>query len=275
MKTLYVSDLDGTLLNKDATLSSGTIDKLNELMEQGLYFTCATARTYASTEKLLSSLNINMPMILMNGACVYNKSMDCYEKVEYINPSSSAIIIDALNKSNTTGFLYEIKDNKLSTYYENLESKARKDFHDERVNLFQKKFTQVDNFHTIDKSQILYFCILEEKEKTDELYHLLSSIPDIKLEQYKDIYSNNYWYLEIFSVNASKYNAVKYIRETHNFQKVIGFGDNLNDLSLFRACDESYAVANAKDEVKAAATAVIDFNYNDGVASFIQNHFQS
>ena len=50
------------------------------------------------------------------------------------------------------------------------------------------------------------------------------------------------------------------------------FGDGENDLSLFAAADEGYAVANAVDNLKRAATAVIGSNDEDGVARWLLEH---
>ena len=50
-KTLYISDLDGTLLNQNAELSAYTKDTLNKMVGEGLYFTVATARTASSAFK--------------------------------------------------------------------------------------------------------------------------------------------------------------------------------------------------------------------------------
>lgn len=272
MKTLYISDLDGTLLNKEANVSDYSIDVMNQLIQKGIYFTCATARTVASTCKILEPIAINVPMVLMNGVCVYDSIEEKYKKIEYLNPSQTSTIIAELKNAGVTGFMYEIKDHILTTYYENLDAKARKDFHDERVNLYQKNFTNVNDFSNIDLSNIIYFCILDYKEKLECLVEVLLNIPDVKVEFYKDIYSEDFWYLEIFRSTATKYNAVNYLRKEYHFDKVIGFGDNLNDLPFFKACDECYAVLNAKDEVKKAATAIIDSNTNNAVANWLKSH---
>ncbi|MDR2687937.1 MAG: HAD family hydrolase, partial [Oscillospiraceae bacterium] len=63
--------------------------------------------------------------------------------------------------------------------------------------------------------------------------------------------------------------AVRWLRERYGYEKIVGFGDNLNDIPLFRACDETYAVANAKEELKAMATGVIGSNAQDGVVRFL------
>jgi hydroxymethylpyrimidine pyrophosphatase-like HAD family hydrolase len=59
------------------------------------------------------------------------------------------------------------------------------------------------------------------------------------------------------------------LREYGRFDKVVGFGDNLNDIPLFRACEESYAMSNAVEELKEIATGIIASNNEDGVARFI------
>jgi HAD superfamily hydrolase (TIGR01484 family) len=82
MKTLYISDLDGTLLQPDATLSEETVRIINDLIKQGMYFTAATARTAASAAHILKRLNINVPCVLMNGVCVYDLKENRYISVE-------------------------------------------------------------------------------------------------------------------------------------------------------------------------------------------------
>lgn len=93
----------------------------------------------------------------------------------------------------------------------------------------------------------------------------------MSMTMYQDIYSKDLWYLEIFSAKASKYNATKYLRKEYDFEHVICFGDNLNDLPLFSASDFKIAVDNAKDEVKAAADFICASNVNDGVAKWLSN----
>ena len=58
------------------------------------------------------------------------------------------------------------------------------------------------------------------------------------------------------------------------YSRLIGFGDSWNDVPLFQACDEGYAVANASDELKQLATAVILSNAEDGVAAHILHHLK-
>ena len=57
--------------------------------------------------------------------------------------------------------------------------------------------------------------------------------------------------------------------------KIIAFGDNLNDIPLFEIADECYAVSNAEDELKAIATGIIASNEEDAVAEFMLARYKS
>ena len=57
-------------------------------------------------------------------------------------------------------------------------------------------------------------------------------------------------------------------------QRVVCFGDGVNDIPMFKDADEAYAVSNACDELKAYATAVIDSNENDGVAKWLLDNYK-
>lgn len=54
--------------------------------------------------------------------------------------------------------------------------------------------------------------------------------------------------------------------------RVVSFGDAINDIPMFRISDECYAVANAVTELKEIATGIIDSNEEDGVAKWLAAH---
>ena len=68
MKTLYVTDLDGTLMKNDETLSAYTVQMINELIEKGMAFTYATARSIESAVPITGGLKMKLPAITRNGA---------------------------------------------------------------------------------------------------------------------------------------------------------------------------------------------------------------
>ena len=86
LKTLFVSDLDGTLLDKSAILSDYSIKMINSLIEQGMCFTVATARSPWSVQKILAPLRLNYPCVLMNGVCVYDLKKQKFLKQKALIP---------------------------------------------------------------------------------------------------------------------------------------------------------------------------------------------
>ena len=70
MKTLYISDLDGTLLNKEGCISDYTIETINKLIDKGMNFTYATARSLVSATPVTKKLKLNLPLIIYNGTFI-------------------------------------------------------------------------------------------------------------------------------------------------------------------------------------------------------------
>lgn len=269
-KVLYVSDLDGTLLNSQKQVSAQTIRCLNELIEEGLSFSIATARTPATAQELLAPLHIKEPVVLMNGAVIYDLEAHTYKSVEYIEETVVSKIIKTLECHMEGSFIYTIQNNKLIVYYDKMVNKHQQIFYDERKNKPQKTFKQspLDNM-----KEVAYFVFIDIKDKIQFIYEALKDLEGLTLSMYKDIYSEEAYLLEVYSHRATKANAILKLKEEKGFDEIICFGDNLNDLSMFEIADAGYAMGNAVEEVKKVATKVIKSNDEDGVASFIATHF--
>lgn len=269
-KSLYISDLDGTLLNRHKRISEYTRKTLNTFIASGGCFSVATARTAVSSTQILSGLSLNLPVVLMNGAVIYDILNGKYIKTEVIPEAAVFAIVEVLKKQKITGFMYSFFDNRLQIYYESLDIAAVKDYHDERIIKYAKPFVQVASFSDkIRGNKVIYFAFMGDKERLTNLMQHLKKLQGIDMVLSNDVYTKTLWYLEVYSKNASKYNAVNYIREHCGFGRIIGFGDNFNDIPLARVCDEFYAVSNAVYELKEKSTGIIADNNSDGVARFI------
>ena len=86
-----------------------------------------------------------------------------------------------------------------------------------------------------------------------------------------DAYKPEWYWLEISRFDATKATGVDKLRKLTGIPRIVCFGDNLNDLPMFRVADECYAVANARPELKAAATGVIGSNVEMGVPRFLRS----
>ncbi|MCR4888289.1 MAG: Cof-type HAD-IIB family hydrolase [Ruminococcus sp.] len=268
-KILYVSDLDGTLLNHEPKITGSTAGVINELIGKGLYFTFATARSVYSAVPITSSLDISVPCILMNGVSVYDIPSQSYIKNEFIEPADSAEILKSFERHGIHCFMYRIEDDVLTCCYSELTTKVMRSFAEVRKNKYKKPFVQCDRLADMADEKTVYFTTTGHYEELLPVKQEVEKIAGVDIAFYLDVY-NGEWYLEIFSHKASKANGVKYLREHYGFDEVVAFGDNLNDLSLFEAADVKIAVGNAKDELKKAADIVIDTNINDGVAKWLK-----
>ena len=270
--TLYISDLDGTLLNERAELSTFTRATLTSLIGEGLSFTIATARTCATAGKILDGIALPLPAIMMNGVLLYDIASQKHIKVLTIGSDVMPKITAILKEHGATGFLYELYDNRLVTYYEDISRKPLRDFHDRRVQIYNKAFEHVSSFADIPPENIAYITLLDYHKNLLPVYNALAQLPGISAVLYRDIYSKDMWFLEIYSGKASKKNAALFLKDTFKAERIVGFGDNLNDLPLFEAGDEGYAVENACDELKAVATGIISANTEDGVARWLEEN---
>ena len=91
---------------------------------------------------------------------------------------------------------------------------------------------------------------------------------------YRDNYVPDMYYLEIITKNVSKASGVLTVKEMVGADKIVVFGDNLNDIPMFQVADECYAVSNAEKELKSIATAVINSNDEDAVAEFLLSMYK-
>lgn len=275
MNTLYISDLDGTMLMPDAALSAKTVRILNRLLEQGMQFSVATARSIASAKPILKDVKLSLPIILMNGVCIYDLNRNQYIKVEEFAADSKALLLEVIKMNRLKGFAYTIKNGEMYTYYEDLNTPALYNFYRERVDSYQKKFYRLESFTSLTAEPLMYFTLLDYRENLAPIYPVIEGIPGLNCVFYKDNYSPDLWYLEIFCDKASKYQAVRFLRESMCFDRVVCFGDNRNDFGLFEASDFKIAVDNAVSELKERADLVIGNHSTDSVAAWLSDHYIS
>lgn len=270
MKRLFVSDLDGTLLNEDAKISDVTADIINRELEKGLSFTISTARTPTTALKIIECLNLKLPVMMMNGVLIYDMEKKIYLQKEVMDETTIMVLLGLIKTKGLNCFLYGLEENQFVAYYDSVDSTSLNYFRNERIMKYNKKFTEVEDLSLIAGKDIIYCMLREPKEKLEGLYRELSVVKGVKTEFYSDIYSDEYYMLEIYSEHASKKEAISYLRMMGSYDSIVGFGDNLNDMALADACDYFYAVSNAHPEIQNMADAVIPSNVENGVAQFIE-----
>ncbi len=244
MKTLYVSDLDGTLLNANQELGENACKKLNMLIDKGINFTVSTGRGN-SVKHILQNIHFKYPIMLLNGALNYDYSKQKYMDQLSIPIKTTKELINAL-----IGFNY-------------------KRFEIQTI-LNEKEVERIKVIDWNEKSEPLALNILHMTKDSNELSNILSQISGINYFIHKKVYSDGESYCDIVLENVSKASRLKIFKKQYGFDKVVAFGDSENDLPLATVADEFYAVENAVDIVKQKATGIIDSCYNDGVIKYIE-----
>ena len=94
MKTLYVSDLDGTLLTPEGRVSPKTAEILNELIQRGLLISVDTARSIMGISIInLRDIHFPLPLILMNGALLYDMTAGRIEDARLMSAQTVGEVI--------------------------------------------------------------------------------------------------------------------------------------------------------------------------------------
>ncbi len=266
MKTLYVSDLDGTLLRSDVRLSEYTSNVINRLVKQGVAFSYATARSIQTASMVTAGLDVNIPVIVHNGVHILDSASRKLLFFLYFSETEKREVFFTFLKEGLVPLTYSyIAEKSRFSYLRRRCSKAQWEFvltrfHDEREREIFAEEQALDG-------DVFYFACIDEENRLRPVYEALKD----KFRCYfaRDIYSGEMW-LEITVKEASKANAAFKLKERMQCDKLVCFGDAVNDIPLFGIADECYAVANAAEELKNIATGVIPSNDEDGVAHWLE-----
>ena len=267
-KTLYVTDLDGTLLHSDQRVSAYSCLVINDLVARGLIFSYATARSMITARKATAGLNAQIPLIVYNGTFVIDNATGERLISNTFSEPEAAELLKLLLAHDIAPLVYSLQnDAEKFSYVPSVISPGLRRFLDTRAG--DVRDNPVFSFSDLARGEIYYFTCIDEPSKLASVYELLRHRYNCMYQ--KDVYSDDMW-LEILPKAASKATAIQQVKELYGCDRIVAFGDGLNDLPMFKIADECYAVANAVDELKAIATDVIDSNNNDGVARWLSEH---
>ncbi|MCF6339759.1 MAG: HAD family hydrolase [Sulfurimonas sp.] len=270
MKKAYITDLDHTFLRNDLTLSSFTKEIWNEMAKNSIA-TVATARTYKKTAQFLRGIDINTPMILLDGALTATIDKKIID-TKFINKEIADTIIDEGGKFGTYPFVLALADKNLnesflySTILNESQIKVLKNYSNDDNLVECRDIRGMD-----DNFKIVYMG--GESLLRKLTLHLKSIFGEtLKYILAPEAYTGCY-FLTILHKDADKSHGIKSINEYVDFEleQLSVFGDNFNDIGMFEIAGKSIAVANAQEGVKKVADIVLeDTNNEDGVAKYLQ-----
>ena len=275
MKTLFVSDLDGTLLGPNRKVSEESVRLINEAIEDGAMFSVATARTPATVGPLLADVKSPLPFIVMTGAAIWDREYNRYVYAAFHREETARRLLEVYRRLGLSTFVYILgEDNVIHIYHMGDMSQLEREFMEERLH------TPYKAFHIIEREEgelpgkldrVLLFYSMRPTDEVRRVYEEIKDSDDLRAVFYHDMYGEEIALMEVFGPDASKANAVSRLAAMTGADRIVAYGDNVNDISILEVADDAVAVANAVEAAKCAAGRVIGPNTEDSVAKDIKS----
>jgi hypothetical protein len=268
--TLYLTDLDGTLLNYAAKLKPRAAEMLNRAISKGVLFSYATARGFITSRRITAELKLNLPIITMNGAIIYDPVAEKVLQSRILGAKSCELMSDFIKEHNETPLVYAFIDGEERISYLESDTKKNQNYLKDRKG--DVRLRPCKSHGDLFAGEVFYLSAINPASSLDALKTAFCAENGFAHVCYENVYHKSETLFELFNAGVSKAAATFELKKLAGVDKIIAFGDNLNDIPMFEAADECYAVENAVTELKALATGIIPSNENMGVPVFIEKH---
>jgi 5-amino-6-(5-phospho-D-ribitylamino)uracil phosphatase len=270
---LFVTDLDGTLLQADGKLSEYARTTLAELTARGIPVTVASGRTFSSIRQALGSAHLHLPLISSDGALI--STFDSPRPLHVFSMEDLALE-ELIAHLETEGFsplldLWDGQENYLLS--EGIRNPVMDWYHDYRAAEKFYRWRHEPGLTRPAGAKTISVTLLDRPE-------WLEPLRDDLHERFGEWFKTDYLVLRevedgaalwIQHRDARKENALEVLGQMLGYSgsDVVVFGDELNDLGMFGREWHAVAVANARDELKACAREVIGHHSDDSVLKYI------
>lgn len=273
MTRYYVTDLDGTLLQSNATLSEHTVRTLTDALEQGVVISYATARSYQSSKTATPQINWRYPVVLYNGSMLLDPTTGKVLGGHWLDSDVSNEVIELGRSMNLKPFLFGLdEDDRERVLHEKISRYGDSEFLASRPG--DPRFVEMEQLACPPSYRTTIVTYIGLRVELEPLFRAISDRygPAVHLHFMLDNYIKDHYFLEISHAHANKEFGLKLWCEQMGCQPedVTVFGDNLNDIGMFKRAGRRFAVSSAHPELKLMATEVIGSNDEDGVARVIE-----
>lgn len=223
-ETLFVSGVDDILVDENDKISAFSKVELNRMIEDGMRFTISTKRTPASLLEPLSDINFRYPVVVMDGAALYDVKRGEYKRVYVISNESATEFNEFVKAEGFNPYINIIIDDTLLIYYQDMADEVNQKLVERlRIspyrNYIKREFPGDEN--------VVYFLILDLTQKVSALYQkMVDNGYDSKLKIVvnESTKYEGYSYMRVYNKNASKENMLLYLKEKYEIDKMVTFG---------------------------------------------------
>lgn len=261
---LFVSDIDGTLIGEDRKISEKNKNMIRLYRQLGGQVTLATGRSYLETKKFIEELGLELPVILCNGAILYDPLQDHLHTVTCLERNKTLNLVSRIEHTLPDVDILIFTPKAIYT-------KGMNEFTAEGLD--EEGFTIVEVNRLVEIPQdypIIKFVIVKPNVEKTVVPHLQEQpeFDELTVIQSAD------FYLEVLPLHTSKGKAVVQLADEWNIplQDVAVIGDHLNDLSMFEVAGLSAAVGNAHPSAKKGADVLMPTNEEHAVAHFLKHY---
>lgn len=252
-------DLDGTLLHSNNRISERTMKSLQAFQHNGGQIIVATGRPPRIVLPVLPELKVADYLIYYNGALVTD-NLGKWNKHQPIKNSLAQEIHQAVLQHHPEGILlWEVEDEWYA--HRLLDEEEKGWFVDPPDSLVPTLLTDA-TFNTLEPSKLLL----------PQAYDFQSLFTDFA-DRLNISRLNSGPFVEIVEKSVSKASALHYVLHQIqiHYHEVAVFGDDFNDIAMFKSFPHSIAMANAIAELKALSSGITLSNDEDGVAVKVES----
>lgn len=253
---LAAFDMDGTLLNSQNKPPEGFNEFINRRSD--VKFVAASGRQYLSVRKILENAADNIVFVAENGAVIIEEN-----KTIHLSPIDNELVRGILDRVVDVSGIYIVLGCEHSSYIQNPPEEIMAD-----MRKYNEKIDIVDDIYDVlGRDNILNIALYSYMGAKEKIMPLMRGI-DKKL---RAVLSADSW-VDVISNGVNKGSAIKFLQEHFGIlpEECAAFGDYMNDYEMLESCAESYAMANACEEIKKIAKHTAPSNDEEGVLRVLE-----
>jgi Cof subfamily protein (haloacid dehalogenase superfamily) len=272
--SIYVCDLDGTLLRSDATLSAFARDGLDRLIEAGVLLTVASARGTAGMRSLLEGVRLRLPVIELNGAFVSELDSGRHLAGNVLSESDACAALEAILATGVDPVVSTWDGDRDRVHFGTRFNDSIAWYVEEKRAHRDPRLTACKDLVAVARlEQVAQITTFARDAEGGSLAERLRGVlgEDATVHGSPNVYQPGWTEITIQHRAANKGAAVPALLAACDAPgaEVVACGDHLNDLPLFAAAGRSVAPANAHPAVLEAATEVVASNDEDGIVRYL------